>query len=87
MKLKLSFIIISAFIALTACTTTDDAGTAGDIVTDSGLKITVHEQGSGNSPQPGDIVSVHYTGQLDDGTIFDSSDGGDPITFPLGQGT
>ncbi|MFI3272282.1 MAG: peptidylprolyl isomerase [Pseudomonadota bacterium] len=36
--------------------------------------------------QDGDIVSVHYTGTLSDGTIFDTSVGQDPMTFTLGQG-
>ena len=34
----------------------------------------------------GDTVSVHYKGTLDDGTIFDSSEGGEPISFTLGGG-
>ena len=34
----------------------------------------------------GDQVSVHYTGKLDDGTIFDSSDEGEPLTFVIGSG-
>jgi len=34
----------------------------------------------------GDTVSVHYKGTLDDGTVFDSSDGGDPISFTIGGG-
>ena len=34
----------------------------------------------------GDTVSVHYKGKLDDGTIFDSSEGGDPISFTIGSG-
>jgi FKBP-type peptidyl-prolyl cis-trans isomerase 2 len=34
----------------------------------------------------GDAVQVHYTGQLGDGTVFDSSRGGDPISFTLGSG-
>ena len=34
----------------------------------------------------GDVVHVHYKGTLDDGSIFDSSEGSDPISFTLGSG-
>jgi peptidylprolyl isomerase len=34
----------------------------------------------------GDIVSVHYTGKLTNGTVFDSSAGREPLEFPLGAG-
>ena len=33
----------------------------------------------------GDIIKVHYTGKLDDGSIFDSSENKDPLQFTLGQ--
>ena len=34
----------------------------------------------------GDTVNVHYTGKLDNGTVFDSSVGRDPLQFTVGEG-
>jgi len=56
-------------------------------VTESGLKYYDFVEGTGEPPVAGQIVVVHYTGWLEDGTKFDSSlDRGQPFSFPLGMG-
>lgn len=61
---------------------------SGDIQeTPSGLKYIIIEEGSGDKPKKGQKVKVHYTGKLEDGTVFDSSvQRGVPIEFTLGVG-
>ena len=52
--------------------------------TQSGLQYMVLKEGTGAKPGPTDEVTVHYTGRLLDGTVFDSSvERGEPATFPL----
>ena len=54
--------------------------------TPSGLQYEVLEEGTGVQPTAGDRVTVHYTGKLIDGTVFDSSvDRGEPATFGVTQ--
>ncbi len=61
---------------------------SGDIQeTPSGLKYIVIEEGEGDKPAKGKKVKVHYTGKLEDGSVFDSSiKRGVPIEFTLGVG-
>ena len=57
----------------------------GVVTTASGLQYKVITEGTGATPADGDIVKVHYTGSLLDGTKFDSSvDRGEPLEFPIG---
>ena len=59
-------------------------GNTGYQTTPSGLKYVTVVEGSGASPKETDVVTVHYTGRLLDGTVFDSSvERGEPTSFPL----
>ncbi len=49
------------------------------------LQIRDIEVGTGAEAQPGDIVTLHYIGRLEDGTEFDTTIGGEPLTIPLGR--
>ena len=55
--------------------------------TQSGLQYIDTVEGTGESPQPGQTVRVHYTGTLENGKKFDSSvDRGEPFEFQIGLG-
>jgi FKBP-type peptidyl-prolyl cis-trans isomerase FkpA len=54
--------------------------------TPTGLRIQDMQVGTGAEAKAGNSVAVHYTGWLADGREFDSSVGGEPLTFPLGRG-
>ncbi len=56
------------------------------VQTTSGLQYMVLKEGTGAKPGPTDTVTVHYTGKLLDGTVFDSSvKRGEPASFALDQ--
>jgi len=61
--------------------------TAGAEKTSSGLAYKIITKGSGDiKPTANSTVTVHYTGKLTDGTVFDSSvQRGQPATFPLNR--
>lgn len=55
-------------------------------VTASGLQYVVEKEGEGAQPTETDEVTVHYTGKLLNGQVFDSSvQRGEPATFPLNR--
>ncbi len=57
------------------------------ITTESGLRYKVLNEGTGEPPEAGDNVQVHYTGTFESGEKFDSSvERGTPLTFGVGKG-
>jgi len=55
--------------------------------TQSGLRYQIIQKGNGKKAEKGDKVSVHYKGQLADGTVFDSSyKRNQPLDFQVGVG-
>ncbi|MBD5267641.1 MAG: FKBP-type peptidyl-prolyl cis-trans isomerase [Bacteroides sp.] len=65
----------------------DENGKRAEVkTTPSGLQYEVLVEGTGKQPVATDRVTVHYTGKLIDGTVFDSSvERGEPATFGVTQ--
>jgi len=58
----------------------------GAVKTESGLAYKIIKAGEGAKPSAEDVVKVHYTGTLIDGTVFDSSrESGKELEIPLNR--
>ncbi len=65
---------------------TQNAKAEGVKPLDKGIQFKVITEGEGGSPSPTDTVSVHYTGKLTNGEVFDSSvQRGEPAQFPVNR--
>jgi len=87
-------LVAAASAALAGCLGTDPVGPAcrtftitpvtGDTVTsETGLRYIVIEDGTGDPILRTQAATVHYIGFLQDGTLFDTTVGGSPLTFDL----
>jgi FKBP-type peptidyl-prolyl cis-trans isomerase FkpA len=61
------------------------AGSLRAETTASGLQIRTVEEGSGDRIKPVDGVMIEYEGRLEDGTVFDTSEGRGPTPMIAGQ--
>ncbi len=78
------FIFNGSLDSVTGATT---AAAPGDEASSTnGLIVQDEVVGTGAEAKSGDVLSVNYTGKLQDGTVFDTSVGKAPINFPLGMG-
>ena len=61
------------------------AGTSGQqvLTTASGVRVQTIEAGTGPAPTATDIVLIDYEGRLEDGTVFDTSAGKQPLPLPV----
>jgi FKBP-type peptidyl-prolyl cis-trans isomerase len=89
-NLRTGAIILVVVIALAAAAyviTRRGTQAGSEVTTPSGLKIQDLKVGDGASPQPGQTITVHYIGWLEDGKEFNNSyTGGRPIDFKIGTG-
>ena len=88
-NLRIIAIVIVAVLALSAVgyVLSKRGGSSGgtEVTTTSGLKYVDLVEGTGATPQPGQLLSVDYVGTLENGTKFDSSyDKGKPMEFRFG---
>ncbi|MFN2588974.1 MAG: FKBP-type peptidyl-prolyl cis-trans isomerase [Actinomycetota bacterium] len=88
-------LLASLLVVVAACGDDTDGGGGGaggceegaTVTTDSGLEYEEIECGDGEEVARGDTIVVHYTGTLENGEEFDSSRGGEPVSFVLESGS
>ncbi len=84
---KIQNCILLALIGMFLLPFTGHAAEDAMVKTSSGLQYVDLVVGQGREAHAGEMVTVHYTGTLVDGTKFDSSkDRNAPFSFPLGAG-
>ena len=86
----LFFIYANPFTTVQSSSSDNLQNALGSAAPSSGSAQTLTAQdeqtGTGAAAQPGDTVTVNYTGKLTDGTVFDTSVGKQPFSFTLGAG-
>lgn len=77
-----ALLALALFLPACGSTSPSDSGSGSGT-----LEIADITVGTGATAVAGDFLTVHYTGSLTNGTVFDSSVGRTPFSFRLGAGT
>ena len=80
LKLWLGILLLALLAGAAAWYTT---GRLHYTTTASGLQYRVVKAGEGPNPGASDLALINYTGRLQDGTVFDSNQGGQPVPLPV----
>ena len=90
MKFKLIGAVLLCFIAVSYCIPENDVVQVSqkkEVKKMTELKVEDTQVGEGKTAEKGNVLNMHYTGKLEDGTVFDSSHNrGQPLQFTLGIG-
>jgi len=84
-RIALGLLLVFALLILVGCGSPAEEKTV-TTVKENEMKIEDVVVGSGAEATAGKLITVHYTGRLEDGTVFDSSVGRAPFEFVLGAG-
>ena len=83
---NITIIAILAMFIMASCSTLEKPRTGKTYETDQGMEITFIEKGNGPEADSGDVVFMHYTGKLENDSIFGSSyQRNQPFRFRLGN--
>lgn len=80
LKLWIGILVLALLAAAAAWFTTERLHFT---TTASGLQYRVIEEGEGPNPAATDLALINYTGRLQDGTVFDSNEGREPVPLPV----
>ncbi|MGM0613556.1 MAG: FKBP-type peptidyl-prolyl cis-trans isomerase [Bacteroidota bacterium] len=83
---SITIIAVLAIFVMASCSTLEKPRTGKTYETDDGLEITFIEKGEGPEADSGDVVFMHYTGKLENDSVFGSSyQRNQPFRFRLGN--
>jgi DNA-binding transcriptional regulator of glucitol operon len=82
---RLKWLLLLSLIAVAIAAVFTVAWQRNYTTTASGLQYRVIKAGQGPNAGPNDLASINYIGRLEDGTVFDSNQSGQPVALPVNE--